>query len=669
MTSSCVSVTRYSTLEVLCYVVQVLLMTTVLCSSASASKTTSITVRIEDPSQKISFLMSWEHSNVYKDGEFAIYASANVGSVSPSEVYIHKTNHATVNYTYDPCGAVKYQEVRIRIKTYFYTSPERVMCFEGVDYVTFSPHYKVTVTSTMGATEGSGEYPAGALLVPRANESEVRYDDVTYKLSKWLVKVAGEEPYYIEDGQEIEVEQVTDIEAVYSRYYLVRVLSQYGSVEGGGWYEEGGVATFGVEPKMLKVNGTSEVFFSHWEVNGVPVNQSYLIVDGPKIVTAVWSTRRTYPERSEDSAKSATSIQTNSKPKYNEDNVLGVPNNDGYREEGSSKEEKGSESQIRVMVVSPLGNTHGTGIYAKGTIVLVNVTPTSFIVDDSVRLSFYGWVDLISGELITKEPNLNFFAESDELLQAMWSLQYFVGGSWHNWDEVVELLPPEVEYISNETRKAFSGFWRKGSSVLIKSDRLAVQAWESILIEPVMETQHKLTICTEGLDGPLPVIIEAGNSSLTLSVAGKAQLWIREGDEVSLSSPEVVGNMTLRSISGENTSRVRFQMASPKNIKILYAPVTPELRSEASIYKGSEILTAMAILTLVAAISFPIAFRRRRELSLEELKGVLRGNKAPPDHAWIEDAALESLKQEDKELYIKALAMVYSGKLKIKARR
>ncbi|MEM2841840.1 MAG: hypothetical protein QW201_00840 [Thermoproteota archaeon] len=645
-------------------------MAMILYPSVYASKTISITVKIENSSQKISFLMNWEHSNVYKDGEFVIHATVNIGSISPAEVYIHGTNRATVNYTYDPCGIVKYQDVRIKVKTYFYTSPERVMFFEGVNYVNLLPLYKVTITSKTGITEGSGEYPAGASLIPKVSESEARYENVTYRLSKWLVRVAGEEPYYVEDGKEIEVEQVTDIEAVYSKYYLVKVFSQYGYVDGGGWYEEGSVARFGVEPKVLSINETSEAFFSHWKINGVEVNNSFVRVDEPKTVKAVWLLRKKTSERTKGSGDNiVASMQMVSEYADREGNITNLVGSGKYQTEEFLRKECDLESQIRIMAVSPFGNICGTGNYSKGTVVFLNLNPTSFLVDKNVRLCFYGWIDLASGELIAEDSDVAFTAEEDKILQALWTLQYFVGGSWRDWSETIELLPPEVEYISNKTRVAFSGFWKNGSSDLIKSNKIVIQAWESVFVEPVMETQHQLMICIEGVDDALPIVIEIGNSSFTLNVTKKAQLWVREGDDISLLPPTVVGNMTIGSISGKNTSRFEFHVTSPETVEILYLPNVSKFEAKISTFENNEVLVAMIILALIVMISLSVMFRSRKVLSLEELRRFLKDEGPIPKNAWVEDNALESLKREDKELYVKALVMVSSGKLKVKPKR
>lgn len=633
--------------------------------SASAGRTRSITVLIESPHQTIGFLMSWEHSDAYSEGEFAIYASVNIGSIKPDEAHIYRTNRAAVNYTYDPRGTVRYQDVQITIKTYFYTSPERVMRIDRVDYVSFSPLYKVTVKSSIGETEGSGYYPAGALLTPKSNVSEARYDKMMYRLIKWVVRVAGDEPYYIEDGQQVEVKQVTEIEAICSKYYLVEVFSQYGYVRGGGWYAEGDVANFDIEPAILRINETSEAVFSCWEVNGVPINQSYVVVDGPKTVVATWSIRRLSsrgPEHPRNDENTPVHSDSNSANKVA--NVSGIE----WCEDEELPMEMRLVSQVKVIAVSPFGRVRGTGTYVKGTPVFVSVTPTSFLVAGAVRLSFSGWVNLTSSEVVAEEFNLTFIAERDELLQAVWTLQYFVNGSWHNWDEVVELSPPEVEYISNRTRKLFSGFWRKWPSEIIRSNRVSLPACEAILLEPIMEVQHELAVSVDGVEGTLPIQIRVGDVPLVLNVTGRGHLWVKEGEEVILVPPENFGNFTLISISGENVSSIKLYVKSPETVDILYGSATSSYVTESPRDQLNRILMAMAILASIVTSSVFMVLRRQRALSLNEFKRILRGESELPGHACVDSTMLEFLKREDKELYTRALLMMSSGKLKIKPR-
>ncbi|MGC8849937.1 MAG: hypothetical protein ACP5QI_05635, partial [Candidatus Bathyarchaeia archaeon] len=96
-----------------------------------------------------------------------------------------------------------------------------------------------------------------------------------------------------ESDRILEVEApATRIEARYSKEHRVEASSPYGTVEGGGWYPEGGQAIISVEPSILDHgNGTRRVFKS-WliggEEHGTP--QTLITVSAPIRAEALWTT-------------------------------------------------------------------------------------------------------------------------------------------------------------------------------------------------------------------------------------------------------------------------------------------------------------------------------------------------------------------------------------------
>jgi hypothetical protein len=97
-------------------------------------------------------------------------------------------------------------------------------------------------------------------------------------------------------GQRTTIEVFMDephtIDLIYHRQFLIRVQSEYGQVHGGGWYDEGSVATFGVGdvPSEWMVQRV----FKGWNVQPQTTietagqNEWQIRVDRPYVLEAVW---------------------------------------------------------------------------------------------------------------------------------------------------------------------------------------------------------------------------------------------------------------------------------------------------------------------------------------------------------------------------------------------
>ncbi len=87
--------------------------------------------------------------------------------------------------------------------------------------------------------------------------------------------------------RQLNLENDTTLDAIYTQQYLLQVSSQYGQPIGSGWYDANSLATVLVQPPMLN---EPPVFFSNWTTG---MNQSevrnLIPVDSPTMVAAVWN--------------------------------------------------------------------------------------------------------------------------------------------------------------------------------------------------------------------------------------------------------------------------------------------------------------------------------------------------------------------------------------------
>jgi hypothetical protein len=94
-----------------------------------------------------------------------------------------------------------------------------------------------------------------------------------------------------EDGtstplREVDLEGDATLIAYYRMQYFVNATTSYGTLEGGGWYDENSTATVLVEPPI--VNGNGELFL-HWTGDVIDSSpEVLLLVNSPKTIQAQW---------------------------------------------------------------------------------------------------------------------------------------------------------------------------------------------------------------------------------------------------------------------------------------------------------------------------------------------------------------------------------------------
>jgi ribosomal protein L40E len=97
-------------------------------------------------------------------------------------------------------------------------------------------------------------------------------------------------------GSPIYVNGAMSIVAVYTRQYYLDVISEFGRPQGSGWYDEGSLAVFSIDPSPVPVEGFLGMLgikhnFVKWTGDSSDSKpESSVIVEGPRTVTAVWET-------------------------------------------------------------------------------------------------------------------------------------------------------------------------------------------------------------------------------------------------------------------------------------------------------------------------------------------------------------------------------------------
>lgn len=105
------------------------------------------------------------------------------------------------------------------------------------------------------------------------------------------IRFSGWNKYGSSNPLSIRVNSTLDISAKYDQQYPLAVISEYGTAQGAGWYLFGANATFSVESDIEYGNGTRRVFQGWGGDSNSTTSQSWVIINSPKQVAAIWKTQ------------------------------------------------------------------------------------------------------------------------------------------------------------------------------------------------------------------------------------------------------------------------------------------------------------------------------------------------------------------------------------------
>ncbi|MFC1845877.1 Ig domain-containing protein [Chloroflexota bacterium] len=148
----------------------------------------------------------------------------------------------------------------------------------------------VTKPSQIIQISGSGWYEEDDMLNTSADK-EVEGDEkgVLYRFSHWTLPTGGE----IENQNlGITVDKPLIITASYDEYYLLTLESDYGDVEGGGWYQADSNANWRVVDEAVPIPGILGFFQGKLRPAG---QRGTVAMDAPKTITVFWEPDYTMP--------------------------------------------------------------------------------------------------------------------------------------------------------------------------------------------------------------------------------------------------------------------------------------------------------------------------------------------------------------------------------------
>ena len=155
----------------------------------------------------------------------------------------------------------------------------------------WSRQYLVTVESSP-FVEGREEWvdEGSKLKLAVENQTLICGDGARLVFESWIV-----DGKWLESPEvEVEVRGPTNVSVAYHHEYYVEVLSEYGAVEGSGWYREGEYAV--IKLSSTKIEGLIyDLVFDYWELGGSVLSRDpsvRVLVNHPLLVRAVW--RRDY---------------------------------------------------------------------------------------------------------------------------------------------------------------------------------------------------------------------------------------------------------------------------------------------------------------------------------------------------------------------------------------
>jgi len=156
---------------------------------------------------------------------------------------------------------------------------------DAVFEVRYGVRFLLEVESKYGPVSGAGWLPARS----SANLSvapSVDYGNGTRMVFvRWLLP--GNVSHF-EYAAKVQMNGPTKVQILWKRQFLLTVKSEFGSPRGGGWYDEGSIATFWVD----QVSGVLIVHkFHSWEGDvSASTFRATVLMNSPKEVRALWTT-------------------------------------------------------------------------------------------------------------------------------------------------------------------------------------------------------------------------------------------------------------------------------------------------------------------------------------------------------------------------------------------
>jgi len=150
----------------------------------------------------------------------------------------------------------------------------------------WKPQYYLNVVSPVGTVTGAGWYDAGAVATVIVQSPVLEQNGTRQVFTGWNGTGSSQET-----TKTIVVNSPTILQATWKTQYYIQIQSTYGNPQGGGWQDAGTQVQISIEAEINHANRTRRVF-TGWIGDYSTTTPSFrLSVDGPKFLTAVWTTQ------------------------------------------------------------------------------------------------------------------------------------------------------------------------------------------------------------------------------------------------------------------------------------------------------------------------------------------------------------------------------------------
>lgn len=230
--------------------------------------------------------------------------------------------------------------------------------------------------------------------------------------------------------------------AQFSLQYLLSIKTHYGTPSGDIWHDSGSEASFSIPSIVDQGNGTRRMFISWTGATTTTTPSTTVVMDSPKVVTALW------------------------------------------------------KKQYELEILSSNLATTGQGWYDDGTIAIFSAE-SEIDYGNNTRRAFKYWSGDFSGNSTLGSVLMN----APKKIEADWKVQYFLnvvssygnpqGEGWHDRGEPTIIQVSALEDHANMTRHIFTG-WT--GDIVAAGNRLEVIVSEPKQVEANWKTQYYLEV-------------------------------------------------------------------------------------------------------------------------------------------------------------------------------
>lgn len=150
----------------------------------------------------------------------------------------------------------------------------------------YYPEYNISLASDppdAAPVSGSGWYKEGVPINATAPQSVDKDSGTQYHFSYWLAPGGDRIASSVLNAS---VSQPGKYIATYELYYRLSIVSRYGHTQGDGWYKNGSIATWNVDPPEIAMPDLLGFFGGKFKAL---VTTGTETMDGPKSVTITWN--------------------------------------------------------------------------------------------------------------------------------------------------------------------------------------------------------------------------------------------------------------------------------------------------------------------------------------------------------------------------------------------